>query len=137
MSRAEGALPHNEPFICLSPRLAPTLNFPISCWRRALAPVPGREPGRHGDGSAGAFPLLFGLVLQERGQCGVSRGEDIPPAVLGCSDEPAPKQLQRAAVGMQRDGRACGIPLGCSGMAPGDTAFACEGPQGLVKMLPT
>lgn len=52
MSTAEGDLPHNEPFMCLSPRLAPTLNFPISCWRGALAHVPGREPGRRGDGSA-------------------------------------------------------------------------------------
>lgn len=35
-----------------------------------------------------AFPLVFGLMLQERGQCGVSRGEDIPPTTLGCLDEP-------------------------------------------------
>lgn len=70
--------------MCLSPWLALTLNFPISCWRGALTHVPGTARGQE-RAATQQFCLCFW------GWCcwrGVSGGEDIPLAVTGCSGEP-------------------------------------------------
>lgn len=109
------------------PWLAPTLNFPISCWHGALAPVPGGSWGAQ-DGAQQHHVLLCAFGLQ-RGQGAVSRGGHIPPAVLGCLDGPnmcCSKQAPAWGHRVQCDSGTRGRVLGFSGMVPGDTVLACE-----------
>lgn len=108
------------------PALAPTLNFPISCWRGALA-VPGREPGWER-----GLPRYFGVVLQERGHGEVSAGEDIPLCSDAAMSPRCPALVWPQA--HQFAGRAHGR-TGFSGMGSGDIVVPVS--QVFLKVKPT